>query len=181
MPHDCPPYTAARQRLRTSSRALHGQAVERRCRRRRGVVPSPFAQGLGCAHPSVTTGSARCRHATGSSAASTAQPRARPVTVGAAASCGADVQLVSNWQWLRPRRRLVLRRPNQSARCTFWLECRSRQMAVFCAVSANNCSHGAPISLPTSTSTHPRLLRARGRCLGPSTRPYAPQTRLLDQ
>ena len=110
------------------------------------------------AHPSVTTGSARCRHATGSSAASTAQPRARPVTVGAAASCGADVQLVSNWQWLRPRRRLVLRRPNQSARCTFWLECRSRQMAVFCAVSANNCSHGTPIGFATSTSTHLRLL-----------------------
>ena len=74
-----------------------------------------------------------------------------------------------------------LRRPNQSARCTFWLECRSRQMAVFCAVSANNCSRGAPIGFPTSTSTHPRLLRARGRCLGPSKRPYAPQTRLLEQ
>jgi len=55
------------------------------------------------------------------------------------------------------------------------------QMAVFCAVNANNCSRGTPIGFPTSTSTHPRLLRARGRCLGPSKRPYAPQTRLLEQ
>ena len=43
MPHDCPPYTAARRRLQTSSRALRGQAVERRCRRRGGFVPSPLA------------------------------------------------------------------------------------------------------------------------------------------
>ena len=180
MPHDCPPYTAARQRLRTSSRALHGQAVERRCRRRRGVVPSPFAQGLGCTSVrndrlgSLPTRDRKLSREHGPATSATSHRRRRR-------TCGADVQLVSNWQWLRPRRRLVLRRPNQSARCTFWLECRSRQMAVFCAVSANNCSRGAPIGFPTSTSTHPRLLRARGRCLGPSKRPYAPQTRLLEQ
>ena len=112
------------------------------------------------------------------SASSTAQTtQGLAVAVSAAASYRADA---AARKWLAPGRRLV-RRSNQSARCTFWLECRSRQMAVFCAVSANNCSHGAPISLPTSTSTHPRLLRARGRCLGPSTRPYAPQTRLLEE
>ena len=112
------------------------------------------------------------------SASSTAQTtQGLAVAVSATASYRADA---AAREWGSRRRRLV-RRSDPSARCTFWLECRSRQMAVFCAVSANNCSHGAPISLPTSTSTHPRLLRARGRCLGPSTRPYAPQTRLLEE
>ena len=111
------------------------------------------------------------------------QPRARPRRRKGLPSQSAPPHRTGPTQPLGSGRlapaRLVRFRP--SARCTFWLECRSRQMAVFCAVSANNCSHGAPISLPTSTSTHPRLLRARGRCLGPSTRPYAPQTRLLEQ
>ena len=180
MPHDCPPYTAARQRLRTSSRALHGQAVERRCRRRRGVVPSPFAQGLGCTSVrndrlgSLPTRDRKLSREHGPATSATSHRRRRRIVRSQrAARTGSGSDLGG--------RRLVLRRPNQSARCTFWLECRSRQMAVFCAVSANNCSRGAPIGFPTSTSTFPRLLRAQGRCLGPSKRPYAPQTRLLEQ
>ena len=49
-------------------------------------------------------------------------------------------------------------------------------MAVFCAAGAATCSGGSPTGSPPSTLTHPRLLRAQGKCLGPSTRSHAPQT-----
>ena len=115
------------------------------------------------------------------SASSTAQTtQGLAVAVSAAASYRADA--AARESGLAPAEPCSPFRPIGSMHMLrLSVECRSRQMAVFCAVSANNCSHGAPISLPTSTSTHPRLLRARGRCLGPSTRPYAPQTRLLEQ
>ena len=142
------------------------------------VAYAVTSRSFGWALPSTASGFAGWRRTTAGT-----QPRARPRRRKGLPSQSAPPHRTGPTQPLGSgsRRAEACRRSDQSARCTFWLECRSRQMAVFCAVSANNCSHGAPISLPTSTSTHPRLLRARGRCLGPSTRPYAPQTRLLEE
>ena len=177
MPHACLPATAARRCHLTPPHALHGHVVEWRRRRWPSLMPLPLAlldEHLRPRQAALRVGDGpppglSLEHGPDDARACRRSQRRR-IVQGRRSRSGvglAPAEACSAY--------------DQSARCTFWLECRSRQMAVFCAVSANNCSHGAPISLPTSTSTHPRLLRARGRCLGPSTRPYAPQTRLLEE